>query len=66
MDGDLGRDGTVPDLDLDWRLRAVKRNLGRDGAVPDFDSDLARAHTTDDRDLASDCCDECVHCQLPI
>ena len=30
-------------------------------AVPDFDSDFAQAHATDDRDLASYCCDECVH-----
>jgi hypothetical protein len=63
---DLGCDGSVSYLNLDGRLRAVERDLGRDGAVPDFDSDFARSHTADDLDFASDCCDERVHCWLPV
>src|SRR5437016_8972227 len=62
VERDLGCDGAVPNLDLDRRLRAVERDLRCDCAVPDFNSDLARAYTADDLDLASDCCDQCVHC----
>src|SRR5262252_832028 len=68
MERDLRCDGAVANLDpnLGRCLCAMQGNLGCDGAVANLDPNLGRSRAADNLDLASGCCDGCVHCGLPV